>query len=159
MMCWFPLKTPDAPSCRAFFHAWIWPGSTSYRAAKAALEAIKGEETVAALALKDALCFLRSFDMSYFSSTATAVHVLGAEPSLRYLSENPGPPHCDPVVRTENNRLEVEGKPIIQAVIAEGENKPYFLKDKGPYTRASSGDRSMTRYELDEIYRGQENRV
>jgi hypothetical protein len=46
----------------------------------------------ATLALNDALCFLRSFDMSHSFLTATAVRILGAELSLSYLSEKPGPP-------------------------------------------------------------------
>jgi len=44
------------------------------------------------LALNDGLCFLRSFDMSHSSFTATAALILGAGPSLTYLSEFPGPP-------------------------------------------------------------------
>lgn len=65
---------------------------------------------------------------------------------------------CAPIVRTEINRLEIEGKPVIQVVVAEGQDKPYCLKDRGPCIRTGASDRSITRYELDEIYRRHENR-
>jgi len=48
---------------------------------------------MATLALNVGLCFLRSFDMSHSSFTATAASSLGAGSSLSYLSEFPGPPH------------------------------------------------------------------
>ena len=47
----------------------------------------------AALALKAGLWFLRPCDISCSFPTATAALSLGAELSLRYLSEIPGPPH------------------------------------------------------------------
>ena len=49
--------------------------------------------TVATLALNDALCFLRSFDMPRSSSTVSAVVILEAGPSLNQVSENPDPFH------------------------------------------------------------------
>ena len=43
--------------------------------------------------MNDGLCFLRSFDMSHSSFTATAALILGAGLSLSYLSEFLGPPY------------------------------------------------------------------
>ena len=36
--------------------------------------------------------------------------------------------------------------------IEEGRDKPYTLRDKGPYIRAGATDKITTRYELDEFY-------
>jgi len=58
-LSWFPLKTPAAPSSRAFFHAWIWPGWTSYRAASWATVCSPFTASRATLTLNDGLCFLR----------------------------------------------------------------------------------------------------
>ena len=59
----------------------------------------------ATLALNDALCFLRSFDTSHSSSTATTVFILGAGSSLSYLSEKPGPAQTTSFLR----RIWLEG--------------------------------------------------
>jgi len=61
--------------------------------------------------------------------------------------------HCSPQVKYEINKRQVNGKEIMIIRIEEGKDKPYFVKDKGPYIRASATDRLATRYDLDEIYR------
>ena len=37
--------------------------------------------------------------------------------------------------------------------VEEGRDKPYFVRERGPYIRANATDRIATRYEMDEIYR------
>ena len=37
--------------------------------------------------------------------------------------------------------------------VKAGEDKPYIVRNKGPYIRVGSTNRPITRYELDEIYR------
>ena len=61
--------------------------------------------------------------------------------------------NCGPLVKYEINKKQVNGKEIMIIRIEEGKDKPYFVKDKGPYIRASATDRLATRYDLDEIYR------
>lgn len=60
---------------------------------------------------------------------------------------------CEPQVQYELSRIEVEGKDIVVVRVEEGRDKPYFLRDRGPYVRAHATDRIATRYELDEMYR------
>jgi hypothetical protein len=60
--------------------------------------------------------------------------------------------HCEPTPKVSVDILEVEGKKIVWIGVAEGQDKPYLLKDKGPLIRVGSSDRSMTREELDQIY-------
>ena len=62
-------------------------GWTSYRAASWATVSSPFTASNATLALNDGLCFLRSFDMSHSSFTATAALILGAGLSLSHLSE------------------------------------------------------------------------
>lgn len=61
--------------------------------------------------------------------------------------------HCDPQVKCEINRRQLDENSIIIVNVEEGEDKPYIVRDKGPYIRANATDRIATRYELDEIYR------
>ena len=86
--------------------SWVWQGSPDIRnryRAEVMENAIVQSRRVSKVLpmrclltssslLNDARCFLRSCDMSRSSSTATAVRILGAGPSLNQLSENPGPP-------------------------------------------------------------------
>lgn len=46
----------------------------------------------------------------------------------------------------------IDEKRLIILLIEEGRDKPYILRDKGPYVRAGATDRIATRYELDEFY-------
>ena len=56
-----------------------------------------------------------------------------------------------PKVRFEERRI--DKKRIIILFIEEGENKPYLLRDKGPYIRANGTDRISTKFEIDEFYK------
>lgn len=62
--------------------------------------------------------------------------------------------HCEPQVDFEVNKRAVGDKDIVVMRVEEGsvQDKPYFVRDKGPYIRANATDRIASRYELDEIY-------
>lgn len=60
--------------------------------------------------------------------------------------------HCNPEVTCEITKRQVDEKDIIVIRVEEGEDKPYFVRDKGPYIRANATNRIATRYEIDEIY-------
>jgi hypothetical protein len=63
--------------------------------------------------------------------------------------------HCEPQVDFEVSKRTIGEKDIVVIRVEEGsvQDKPYFVRDKGPYIRANATDRIATRYELDEIYR------
>ncbi|MEM3390103.1 MAG: ATP-binding protein [Candidatus Methanomethyliaceae archaeon] len=61
---------------------------------------------------------------------------------------------CDPPVEVPSlNEVLVDEKRVYIIKVQEGTHKPYFIREKGPYVRAGSTDRLMTRAELEEIYR------
>ena len=60
--------------------------------------------------------------------------------------------HCDPQVEYYIDKRQLEDKNIIVLHVEEGKDKPYFVKDRGPYIRANATDRIATRYEMDELY-------
>jgi predicted HTH transcriptional regulator len=60
--------------------------------------------------------------------------------------------HCEPPIHPQVAEVEVLGKTIIMVAVKEGENKPYVVREKGPFVRAGSTDRVATRYELDRFY-------
>jgi hypothetical protein len=60
---------------------------------------------------------------------------------------------CEPSIKYTVDRRNIDEKDIIMVKVEEGQDKPYFVRDKGPYIRANATDRIATRYELDEIYR------
>ena len=66
--------------------------------------------------------------------------------------------HCSPQVKCEISRRQLDEKDIIVIRVEEGKDKPYFVRDKGPYIRANATDRIATRYEIDEIYRPKQSR-
>ena len=61
--------------------------------------------------------------------------------------------HCSPKVKCEISRRQLDEKDIIIIRVEEGRDKPYFVRERGPYIRANATDRIATRYEMDEIYR------
>jgi len=61
--------------------------------------------------------------------------------------------HCSPELKCEISKRQIDEKDIIVMRVEEGKDKPYFVRDKGPYIRANATDRIATRYETDEIYR------
>jgi len=61
--------------------------------------------------------------------------------------------HCEPQVKYEINKDQIEGRTIVIIRVEEGENKPYMVREKGVYVRANATDRIATRYELDEFYK------
>lgn len=61
--------------------------------------------------------------------------------------------HCTPQIKCEISRRQLDEKDIIVIRVEEGKDKPYFVRERGPYIRANATDRIATRYEMDEIYR------
>jgi len=61
--------------------------------------------------------------------------------------------HCEEPVEYNVERRKLGQREVIIIRVDEGEDKPYFVRDRGPYVRANGTDRIMSRYELDEIYR------
>lgn len=61
--------------------------------------------------------------------------------------------HCEPHVKCEIRKQEIEGKTIMLIRVEKGENKPYTVREKGVYVRANATDRIASRYELDEFYK------
>jgi len=60
--------------------------------------------------------------------------------------------HCIPQVKCEISEMRLNDDDIIVVRVEEGKDKPYFVREKGPYIRANATDRVATRHELDEIY-------
>jgi len=60
---------------------------------------------------------------------------------------------CDPPIDIKIRFATLQEKTIAVVDVPEGKNKPYVLKDKGPYIRRSATDRSAKRAEIDEFYR------
>lgn len=59
---------------------------------------------------------------------------------------------CDPPPQVSVERKDFQGKIICLVRVAEGEDKPYNLRDRGVFVRAGSTDRLASRIELDRIY-------
>jgi len=60
---------------------------------------------------------------------------------------------CDPPIGVDFRIVTLQEKTIAVVDIPEGENKPYVLKDKGPYIRRGATDRSAKRIEIDVFYK------
>jgi len=65
--------------------------------------------------------------------------------------------HCEPQVKYEVSRRQLDEKSIIVLRVEEGKDKPYTVREKGPYVRANATDRVATRYELDEFYQAKQS--
>lgn len=66
--------------------------------------------------------------------------------------------HCNPQIKYEINQRQLEEKDIIIVHVEEGKDKPYFVRERGPYIRAHATNRVMTRQEMDEIYKKKQSR-
>ena len=73
---------------------------------------------------------------------------IDADRILKWISD-----WCDPPIGVELRFATLQEKTIAVVDVPEGENKPYVLKDKGPYVRKGATDRSAKRTEMDEFYR------
>jgi len=60
--------------------------------------------------------------------------------------------HCEPQVEYNLVKRKLDNKDLIVIHVEEGKNKPYFVKNRGPYIRANATNRIATRYEMDELY-------
>jgi hypothetical protein len=61
--------------------------------------------------------------------------------------------HCEPQIKCQLDKRQLDEKNVIVLHVEEGEDKPYTMRDKGVYVRANATDRVATRYELDEFYK------
>ena len=66
--------------------------------------------------------------------------------------------HCEPQIRYDIDKRRLDEKDIIVLHVEEGKDKPYFVKNRGPYIRANATDRIASRYEMDEIYSQERSR-
>ena len=60
--------------------------------------------------------------------------------------------HCIPYPKYECSERQLYDKKILLVRVEEGNDKPYTVRQRGPFVRAGSSDRIAERYELDEIY-------
>jgi hypothetical protein len=60
--------------------------------------------------------------------------------------------NCEPIIEINTRIVEIDSKKIVLINIPEGKNKPYFVKDKGPFIRVGSSNKPMRREEFDQIY-------
>jgi len=58
--------------------------------------------------------------------------------------------YCDPFVEVDIKSYEARGSTVVLIFVPQGSNKPYLVKDRGPFIRVGATDRIMTRAELDE---------
>ena len=94
------------------------------------------------------LCFLRSFDMSHSSLTATAVAILGAELSLNHLSEFPGPPQ--PEVFNTDQGSQFTGEAFTGLLEQHGVR--ISMDGKGRYTDNILLERLWRTVKYEEVY-------
>ncbi len=66
--------------------------------------------------------------------------------------------HCNPQIKYEKSKRQLDGKDVILIRVEEGTDKPYFVRERGPYIRAHATNRIMTRQEMDEIYKQKQSR-
>ena len=66
--------------------------------------------------------------------------------------------HCNPQIKYEISKRQLDGKDVILIRVEEGRDKPYFVRERGPYIRAHATSRIMTRQEMDEIYKQKQSR-
>ncbi len=59
---------------------------------------------------------------------------------------------CEPPVDYSMEDRILNEKKLLLVHIKEGKDKPYILREKGPYIRANGTDRTATRFELDQFY-------
>jgi len=61
--------------------------------------------------------------------------------------------YCDPPLEPTVELVPYGDKLVLTITVAEGTDKPYSVKEKGPYIRSGSTNRVATRYELDQMYK------
>lgn len=61
--------------------------------------------------------------------------------------------YCDPPLEPTVELVPYGDKLVLAITVAEGTDKPYCVKEKGPYIRSGSTNRVATRYELDQMYK------
>ena len=61
--------------------------------------------------------------------------------------------HCEQSIDYSIEERLLNERRILLVQVKEGKDKPYMLREKGPYIRANGTDRIANRFELDEFYR------
>jgi ATP-dependent DNA helicase RecG len=64
--------------------------------------------------------------------------------------------NCDPAPSFTAAPSAVRGMSVFVVTVAEGNDKPYVLKDNGVYIRAGATTRRANRYEMDRLYAGKQ---
>jgi hypothetical protein len=64
---------------------------------------------------------------------------------------------CDPPPEISVEKKDFQGSTVYLVRVAEGDDKPYNLRDKGFFVRAGSTDRLATRTEMDKFYAERES--
>jgi hypothetical protein len=59
---------------------------------------------------------------------------------------------CTPPIEPQIKAISHESSQVVVITVAEGVDKPYFVRDRGVYIRTGSTNRLATRYELDQMY-------
>lgn len=65
--------------------------------------------------------------------------------------------NCNPQIEYEISKRQLGEKEIIIVHVEEGKDKPYFVREKGPYIRVHATNRIMTRQEIDEIQKSKQS--
>jgi len=61
--------------------------------------------------------------------------------------------NCEPVIEPYIRIHEIRDRRVVIINIPEGKDKPYLVKNKGPYIRVGGSDRVAIRAELDQLYK------
>ena len=67
--------------------------------------------------------------------------------------------HCEPPIKYRVEKRRLDEKDVFIIRVEEGKDKPYIVRNRGPYVRANATDRLATRYELDEFYREKQSTI
>jgi len=59
----------------------------------------------------------------------------------------------EPPLNFRTRKLDYDGTSLVIVEVAEGDNKPYMLKERGVFTRKGDRNRQITRAELDELFK------
>lgn len=103
---------------------------------------------------KTAVAFANTFGGTIFLGVTDNAEIVGfSDPKGEERVRNILRTHCEPPINPSIEIKQLQDKPILLVRIEEGKNKPYTMREKGPFVRYGSTDRAATKYELDEFYK------